>query len=1261
MTTQKTRNRPRRDRANTTGPGNPREHPDRLFYTTLNGPRGLVAQGDAIGLKECISKARDDGTLTSNHLRTALQSACKAGNADIARICLEEGAPTDLLKENQGSPALYWAVSKGHLDVVRLLISNDYAGCPANVEWRDENRRPIWFQAALNGHLEVLRLLLKRVVHFDVIDTEGRTIFHNLAHDAGVASNQPAHSESGPQQTAPAPRLTMGGQLREIPQRPSLEQSIERVPSPGRARAGSQTSMNADTDGGGLQRKRKLRPFRKILWDEHIVAALLSTRINIHVRDNDESRTALDWAAATGNSPVKLRLAEMLLEHGASVNGRSSRDKTALHLACSTKHPQPGFVKLLLRYHADVRLRSDGGWTCLHNTVNEQACPETIDILLKHSRDLLNARTTKGMTPLHVAAERGSLEAVEKLVTFPDVNLHAQDTFHMTAMLRAAQNGHSHIAHFLSPCNRLHMNRLHENAVQSCNEFQAHIVDFRPGTEVPTLVEKCSVYEAVYATEDGGDWKHTTDVRRVQPKGKAKGMPKFRWIHLPANNPTWIQALMAKAFLESGASDIEGVKSVLKAFSEQGVKAVHKAGGAAHDHTPFCSSFIRPHCQRISRGQHSGDAEPEADQSPERVRIPNGILRERPGRRGGLNNTRFSGSPDRLRQSRLREGTNSDSPSLRSDQDGERTPTQATSGKEIPRTTNGASGRQGRRSRQPSGQETRNSLQENELTPYNSLSSLPPSRSQTLPLDDPSRGSQGGVISFFMPYLHFETGQAHQELSQAVKRSAAKAAGPQRRLLHRRSLSRIRDRPSLSKDELLIDGYLQGESGLQLRRTLDQFYLRGIDTTLRDSDQVVGKHCIREGKQEKIYMVDQLWMFAVGQHLLITAFPERWNQPIEDPLNVLQGVIQEIRILSKTKLAVKSVHDLALLISRRCSGAFDRHVPGDEDYQFLEMFESEIGHYNVKHNSVYEQFYQASSSAWQVLNKRRLNGVGDEGLSLSPDQFLSIGEETEILKQVRDISEEVGILCLVLDQQAATLDQLAVALLIDIENTGRRSRETKRHVSDRIEETKNIIKRNLADLDRMRDYTHDIDEKLIALLDLKQKQANALEARFSRDQGQVVLVFTIVTIIFLPSSFLAQFFTINIAEYPKDAGNNLPLEYVLKYILGIGLGFSLFFVVLAFSLNPLRVWYRSFDLSGRWRGTIEKYRWRRFRRQEEAGQIPPGSVGGGRWGRVVEAKSMVDAWDGESLRSPMRISFGDDSRGRLRIRARGRDAELAVP
>jgi hypothetical protein len=76
--------------------------------------------------------------------------------------------------------------------------------------------------------------------------------------------------------------------------------------------------------------------------------------------------------------------------------------------------------------------------------------------------------------------------------------------------------------------------------------------------------------------------------------------------------------------------------------------------------------------------------------------------------------------------------------------------------------------------------------------------------------------------------------------------------------------------------------------------------------------------------------------------LIVTSFPQRWEQPKNDPLNVLDGIIEDMN--AKTRPPIQSVYDLAMLISSRCCGMFDRHRMDNEQFQFLDMFESSIGH-----------------------------------------------------------------------------------------------------------------------------------------------------------------------------------------------------------------------------------------------------------------------------------------------------------------------------
>lgn len=90
-----------------------------------------------------------------------------------------------------------------------------------------------------------------------------------------------------------------------------------------------------------------------------------------------------------------------------------------------------------------------------------------------------------------------------------------------------------------------------------------------------------------------------------------------------------------------------------------------------------------------------------------------------------------------------------------------------------------------------------------------------------------------------MPFLHYETHDRRLSMAETIQR-ARTGGKPQR---------------NASRDELLIHAYV---NNLHPRRTLDQFFYHGIDTTQRDNDQVVWRYCQEHRMEPKVFMVDQL-------------------------------------------------------------------------------------------------------------------------------------------------------------------------------------------------------------------------------------------------------------------------------------------------------------------------------------------------------------------------------------------------------------------
>lgn len=100
-----------------------------------------------------------------------------------------------------------------------------------------------------------------------------------------------------------------------------------------------------------------------------------------------------------------------------------------------------------------------------------------------------------------------------------------------------------------------------------------------------------------------------------------------------------------------------------------------------------------------------------------------------------------------------------------------------------------------------------------------------------------------------MPFLHYETDGRRLKMADTIQRARCGIKVPE----------------DASRDELLVHAYMN--RSLHPRRTLDQYFYYGIDTSRRDRDQVVYRYCKSyrpDGEELKLFMVDSLWMWIMG-------------------------------------------------------------------------------------------------------------------------------------------------------------------------------------------------------------------------------------------------------------------------------------------------------------------------------------------------------------------------------------------------------------
>ncbi|KAK0636122.1 hypothetical protein B0T17DRAFT_69023 [Bombardia bombarda] len=379
---------------------------------------------------------------------------------------------------------------------------------------------------------------------------------------------------------------------------------------------------------------------------------------------------------------------------------------------------------------------------------------------------------------------------------------------------------------------------------------------------------------------------------------------------------------------------------------------------------------------------------------------------------------------------------------------------------------------------------------------------------------------------------------------------------------------------------------------LHPRRTLDQSYYYMLrDTTFRDRTQVVSRwfnksarnsnlfrHSMSdEHSRHNILMVDQLWLWVFCQKgqpdTVISSFPIR-----EGAERHLYDDLQQQILQDEGRDPLHTTSDLVKQIMAACCRTLSPNQ-ASESVNFYQSFESSIAHVEETSSRLFQEFRLLSMA---------LSGLEEDHPQYQKQRRILLGElldtmskETASLTEVKDIIDEIKIIQTTLEEQTDVIESDDMRKfeedLYDTDKPGIITTEW--HPSAKARDT---IRRTNKSFKAMMNRAEAVEKSIDHLLDLKQKQANLWEARTSREaadenaiQGNTLLVFTIVTIIFLPLSFMSSFFAISVDKFPKDADGdtNWPLSYVCALVFGISFAVSIPFILIALLFETLRnVW-----------------------------------------------------------------------------------------
>ncbi|KAK3367958.1 hypothetical protein B0H63DRAFT_405147, partial [Podospora didyma] len=767
---------------------------------------------------------------------------------------------------------------------------------------------------------------------------------------------------------------------------------------------------------------------------------LISLGAEIDAR-NRNGWTAAHWASSRNRTDLLGRLhsgelgakADLAIELFSPRFPTPRSERTALHLA--VRSSSVDVVKFLLGHGVDPNIPNYGGWTALHQAVDE-GTEEIVKLLTSWRRGSTfvnpNLRLPNGMTPLHCAASKGHRGAINELLGIPAIDITTKDKMGRTAMMCTND---PEVANLLSP-----FRILGKDLPLDAPDATIFDIVFHSRESYQIEIAPVSICNLLFSANDPRPPPGScVSVEKLQTKN-AFG---FKWIHLPANNMIWFQVSII-ANLLCVPIFINGQALISKAWIERDCR------------------------------------------DPGAFEATVNILEQKT--RGLSYQGPFS-SPIAIRQ-------------------------KVTAAGWLPR-----------------------------MMRYFDITRVP-------------------VTFIKVPFLHYETAHSYEIKTKAQQPS-----------IHQEH-STTRETQDGSTIRVKSPSSQQHRS----RRTLDQYFYSGIETARRDQNQVVTRHDISHCNSPRMLMVEQLWLCIPSDDLIITCFPSSWNPP--KPYDPLSPVCQTLTALKGGTESIHTIHHLALVIVDCCMNILDS-PSGNRTFQPIRIFQHAVASVASQETDLLVHFREYWDKAREWLLHRR---AGERNTNIPTphatdgvlDALLDIGKETSIIVEVKDIQDELQILSSLTDVQLTVLEKLELNVL-DLARSQADRCYKDEEVSGlnimRLEaRTQKIflqLEARRRDLQRTESRAKAVETNLRTLLELKQMQSNALEAKFARDQaisaarqGQTILVFTIVTIIFLPMSFIATVFTINFQEW----GDQLTIPYVSKYMFGISLAVSIPLVVMALTV-----------------------------------------------------------------------------------------------
>ncbi|KAE8449130.1 hypothetical protein EG329_008514 [Mollisiaceae sp. DMI_Dod_QoI] len=374
----------------------------------------------------------------------------------------------------------------------------------------------------------------------------------------------------------------------------------------------------------------------------------------------------------------------------------------------------------------------------------------------------------------------------------------------------------------------------------------------------------------------------------------------------------------------------------------------------------------------------------------------------------------------------------------------------------------------------------------------------------------------------------------------------------------------------------LFEAYKHMGSIIHGSRTLDEFFYHSLsdkdaqaDLEIRNKDQVTTKrirHVISHVGGPgywTIIRVDQLWLWIVDNKTIISSSTHRLDKTIDPILEGIWKYMNSDEVQTGRASLPSSPYEMAKFITEFCIEFFDHATctVGVVEESMHEIYKNAINQRTRDEALLFDTFAKKVNGIISSLGPAKPQADADLEVQAEEqvkENFHSIKDASALLKEIKDIRDELNMLKAVLTQQKSVWNEL---------HDPQTEKDNLRGPAYAIN--------NIVEMDKQAERVQDA---VLSVLGLEQNEASIQEAMSSREQaqesirqGRTLMVFTIVTIFFLPGSFLASLFALNIAVFPRAGGDSVYWpNWAFAVIFGLTIALSILIIGFAFYVDNVK-------------------------------------------------------------------------------------------